>query len=134
MPSPKIYPCLRYRDAPAMVDWLCDAFGFRKQVVYPAPDGSIAHAELSCGEDIVMMGSVRRDPYGTTPKDVGAVTGTIYVAISDVDGHCEHAKAAGADVFRGPENTDYGSREYSCRDPEGQVWSFGTYRPMPGPA
>jgi uncharacterized glyoxalase superfamily protein PhnB len=130
--SAKIYPCLRYQDAPAMIDWLCEAFGFTKRVVYPGPDGTIAHAELSLDDDIVMLGSVTADGYGESPKQAGKVTGSIYIATGDIDAHCARAKAAGASVFRGPEDTDYGSREYSCRDPDGHVWSFGTYRPMPG--
>jgi uncharacterized glyoxalase superfamily protein PhnB len=130
--SPKIYPCLRYEDAPAMIDWLCRAFGFARHAVHAAPDGSIAHAELSLGEDILMLGSARNDAYGDSPKRLGKSTGSIYVAVADVDAHCSQAKASGAEVFRLPEDTDYGSREYSCRDPEGHVWSFGTYRPTPG--
>ena len=129
--APKIYPALRYQDAAAMIDWLCRAFGFRRHVVYPGPDGSIAHAELSYGRDIVMLGSTKPDAFGSSPQQVGAVTATIYIATSSIDAHCELAKAAGAQVFRGPEDTDYGSREYSCRDPEGQVWTFGSYRPLP---
>jgi uncharacterized glyoxalase superfamily protein PhnB len=129
--TPKVYPALRYEDAPAMIDWLCKAFGFKKRVAYPGPDGSIAHAELSYGADIIMLGSTKPDGYGESPKQSGRVTGTIYIATTDIDAHCERAKAAGAEVFRGPEDTDYGSREYSCRDPERHIWTFGTYRPVP---
>jgi uncharacterized glyoxalase superfamily protein PhnB len=44
-----------------------------------------------------------------------------------------HARvaAAGADITAAPHNTDYGSRDFSLRDPEGNRWSFGTYRGEP---
>ena len=55
---------------------------------------------------------------------------SIYVVVSDPDALHERAQAAGADISRGLTDTDYGSREFSARDPEGNVWSFGTYDPF----
>jgi uncharacterized glyoxalase superfamily protein PhnB len=129
MPEPRIYPCLRYEDAPAAIAWLCRAFGFEELLVVPGPDGTVAHAELRYGPCVVMLGSAKADAYGRSPAALGGVTGSVYIGLDEPDAHCARAKAAGADVFRPPEDTDYGSREYSCRDPEGHVWSFGTYRP-----
>jgi uncharacterized glyoxalase superfamily protein PhnB len=129
MPDPRIYPCLRYEDAPAAIAWLCRAFGFQELLVVPGPDGTVAHAELRYGPCVVMLGSVKDDAYGASPRTSKAITQTISVGLDDPDTHCARAAAAGADVFRPPEDTDYGSREYSCRDLEGHVWSFGTYRP-----
>jgi uncharacterized glyoxalase superfamily protein PhnB len=54
---------------------------------------------------------------------------SIYVAVGDPDRHRAAAVAGGANVVREPQDTDYGSREYSVRDPEGNLWSFGTYDP-----
>jgi uncharacterized glyoxalase superfamily protein PhnB len=130
----RIYPGLRYRDAPAMIAWLCKAFGFTERVVYPAPDGSIAHAELAMGSGMVMLGSARDDGYGAM---VGAPVGpegtgngqAIYVAIDNPDELCARAEAAGAKILMGLTDTDYGSRDFICRDPEGYVWCFGTYWP-----
>ena len=77
-----------------------------------------------------MLGSTKPDAYGgRSPREVGEVSQSLYLWVPDVDAHHARAKAAGAEVFRAPEDTDYSSREYSCRDPEGHVWSFGTYRP-----
>jgi uncharacterized glyoxalase superfamily protein PhnB len=76
-----------------------------------------------------MLGSVKDDAYGASPRTSKAITQTISIGLDDPDTHCARAAAAGADVFRPPEDTDYGSREYSCRDLEGHIWSFGTYRP-----
>ncbi len=129
MAEPEIYPCLRYDDAPAAITWLCRAFGFEELLVVPGPDGTVAHAELRLGPCVVMLGSAKADAYGVSPRTTNAVTQTIYVGLDDPDAHCARATAAGAAVFRPPQDTDYGSREYSCRDLEGHVWSFGTYRP-----
>jgi uncharacterized glyoxalase superfamily protein PhnB len=133
----RIYPGLRYRDASAMIAWLCKAFGFRERVVYPGPDGTIAHAELVLGSGMIMLGSVRDDAYGAM---VGAPIGpeadgakgngqAIYIAIDDPDALCARAEAAGAKILMGLTDTDYGSRDFICRDPEGYVWCFGTYWP-----
>lgn len=127
---PRIYPAMRYRDAPAMINWLEKAFGFERRVVYDGPDGSVAHAELAFGSAIVMLGSVRDDEFGAMVGEPGSKSGqTVYIAVDDTDQHFERAKAAGAEIVMGLTNTDYGSRDYICRDPEGYLWCFGTYWP-----
>ena len=115
--SPNIYPFTRFADPEAALDWLARAFGFQEHVVYRADDGALQHAEMSLGPGIVMF----------SKGDPGE--GGIYVAVDDADAHYERAKAAGAEMVREIEDTPYGSREYTARDPEGHVWSFGTYRP-----
>ena len=125
-------PCLRYQDAPAALEWLERAFGFRRGLVVPDDKGGIRHAELHLsGAGLVMLGSVRPDGFGRAPGQIGDVTGSIYVRIVDADTAHAKAVAAGAEVVRPLESTDYGSRDFSVRDPEGHVWSFGTYWPEP---
>lgn len=138
--APNIYPALGYRDAKAAIRWLCEAFGFEERMVYPGDhDREVAHAELCLGPGIIMLGSQREGTPSAGEVSAGAAEGevdfgripfSLYVAVDDVDAHCERARAAGARILRGPEDTDYGSREYSCRDLEGNVWSFGTYQPV----
>jgi uncharacterized glyoxalase superfamily protein PhnB len=121
--TPNIYPFLRYTDADTAREWLARTFGFTEHAVYRSGEddsGPIVHAEISLGPGIVMFGQ-------GDPDDRG-----IYVAVDDADAHYEHAKAAGAEIVREIEDTPYGSREYTARDPEGNVWSFGTYRPSLG--
>jgi uncharacterized glyoxalase superfamily protein PhnB len=125
-----LFPFLRYRDAPAAIDWLVKAFGFEEQMVVPGEHGTVAHAQLSFGPGMIILGTARDDELRMqSPRDLGAVNQGIYVYIEAVDAHCERARSAGADIIRCPENTDYGSREYTARDLEGHLWSFGTYRP-----
>ncbi len=123
----------RYRDAPAAIEWLCKAFGFEKHAVYAEPDGTIAHAQLTFGNGMIMLGSARDDEYGRTvktPADVGGVvTGGVYVVVEDVDAHHARAAAVGARITEAPVDRDYGGRGYGCRDLEGYVWSFGSYDP-----
>ena len=130
MTEPRIYPCLRYLDAPAAIAWLGRAFGFEELLVVPGEtDGTVAHAELRMGGCVVMLGSARDDAYGQSPRTLGGVTQTVYMAVAEPDALHARAAAAGAEILRPPADTDYGSREFSCRDPEGHVWSFGTWRP-----
>ena len=123
--SPNIFPALRYENGAAAIEWLGKALGFEKQMVVPGPDGSVAHAQLKFGEGVVMLGSGKHEP----PNPWDQVAQGIYVYVADVDAHYRRAKAAGAEIIMDLRDTDYGSREYSVRDPEGHLWSFGTYNP-----
>ena len=132
-PGPSIVSCLSYRDAPAAIAWLKEAFGFTENMIVPGPDGTIAHAQLAYGSGLVMLGSQREDgPAMRSPCDLGGITQSIYVVVEDADAHYARAVAAGAEIVRELEDTDYGSRDYAARDPEGHLWNFGTYRPEMG--
>ena len=124
--GPTVYPALKYKDGHAAVDWLGRAFGFGKMTAYPAPDGSLAHAELRVATGVIMLGTIAAPDPANPWADARA---GVYVYVEDVDAHYARATAAGAEIVRPLADTDYGSREYSARDPEGHLWSFGTYRP-----
>src|SRR5689334_20437294 len=127
---PNIFPAVRYRDATAALEFLKDAFGAEEKAVYRGDDGAIHHAELRLGAGIVMFGGYSEDGFlgGETPQPL-ASTISLYVMVPDPDSHYATATAAGAKVVRELEDMDYGSREYSVRDLEGNLWSFGTYDP-----
>ena len=126
----RIFPFLRYQDAPAAFEWLATAFGFEKQMIVPGPKGTIAHAQLKYGGGIVMIGTAQDDEMGLkSPVEAGGATQGIYVHVDDVEAHHDRALAAGAEIVVALENTPYGSREYVVRDPEGHLWSFGSYSP-----
>ena len=130
-PTPNIFPFLRCRDAQAQIDWLCKAFGFDIQTSVPGQGGAIAHCELRLGAGIVMLGSERDDDFRmSSPLDLGGINQGVYISLREVDDHCARARAAGAEIVRGPFDTDYGSRDYIARDPEGNLWAFGTYNPL----
>lgn len=121
-----IYPALRYRDAKAAIAWLKDPLGFEEVSVHEA-DGRVGHAELAFGDGMIMLGSAGAgDPH----FDRGIGTSSIYLATSEVDAVWERAKAAGARVTRDLQDMDYGSREFTVDDPEGNSWSVGTYVPQ----
>ena len=126
-------PCLRYRDAPAAIDWLCTAFGFEKQLVVPDSDGGIAHAQLSYGNGMIMLGSVVDGEYGRLmkqPDEIGnANTQSCYLVVNDADAAYRRAREAGAEIVLDIKDEDYGGRGFTCRDPEGHIWSLGTYDP-----
>jgi uncharacterized glyoxalase superfamily protein PhnB len=115
--------------ARALIKFLVDAFGFEETVVYGDGDG-VDHAQLSWPPGGgVMLGSVREgddDQWPLPPGSFGA-----YVVTDDPDGLYERATKAGAEVISGLHETGYGSRDFAVRDPEGNRWSFGTYRGEP---
>lgn len=130
--SSTVIPTLRYEDAPRMIDWLCDTFGFERHLVVEDGAGGIAHAQLTRGNAMIMLGSARDDAFGalqSTARALGGVSQSAYVIVDDVDAVCEQARAAGAKITLEPKDEDYGGRVFSCHDPEGQLWSFGTYDP-----
>lgn len=123
---PDIYPVLRYKNGTKAMEWLTEVFGFSKHMEVPGPDGEIGHAELSLGNGMIMFAS------GGKPGDDNPWTterGGVYAVVDDIEAHYQRAQAAGAEIVRPLADTSYGAREYSVRDPEGHLWSFGTYRP-----
>ena len=113
-----------------MIDWLQQAFGFVVHAKHMDGD-SLAHAELSLGSSIIMLGEVRDDDYGRIvgmPRANGGKS--TYIAIKDADALYVRAKDAGAEILEELTEREYGSREFICRDPEGNVWCFGTYWPQ----
>jgi uncharacterized glyoxalase superfamily protein PhnB len=133
MSESTIIPALRYADAPAAIEWLCNVLGCTKHAVYANPDGTIAHAELALGGGMIMLGSAKDDEHGRrfkSPSEVGGnETRSAYVVVADTDAVYAKAHAAGAVIVREIQNTDYGSREFTLLDPEGHSWSVGTYDP-----
>ncbi len=128
-----IIPTMQYKDAPTAIEWLCRAFGFEKHLVVPGENGTIAHAQLSFGNAMVMLGSQNDNEYGKllrTPKDLkGFSTQAPYIVVEEVDKHYQRAVAAGAIIVMDIKDEDYGGRGYSCKDPEGNLWNFGSYNP-----
>lgn len=131
--GPTFYPVLRYRDARAAIAWLERAFGFVPHMIYPEDEREpVMHAELAFGAGIVMLGS-QGEP-SMTEAEASAPKpryNAPYVHVADIDAHHARAVAAGAEISRPLQDTDYGSREYCARDLEGNEWSFGTYHPVP---
>ena len=125
-----MFPFARYNDGKAAIEWLCEAFGFEPRELHEGEDGTIVHAELAFGASVFMLDSKPDTGLGLkTAHELGAVTGGVYVHVEDVDGHYRRATSAGAEIVRQLADTEYGSREYVARDPEGNLWGFGTYRP-----
>lgn len=133
-----VIPALRYADAATAIAFLCDVLGFERRLVVDGPNGSILHAELTIGAGgMVMLGSA--DPAGTDkymrlPGEASGVTMTCYVTVPEIDAHYARAVAGGAAILRPIEDQEYGGRDYTCRDPEGNIWTFGSYDPWTEPA
>ena len=128
-----IIPTIRYKDVPAAIEWLCSAFGFEKHLVVPGENGNIVHAQLSFGNAMIMLGSEIDNEYGKsvkTPKDLDGInTQTAYIIVEEIDEHYRRAIDTGAVIILDIKDDDYGGRGYSCQDPEGYIWNFGSYNP-----
>src|SRR5262245_11391342 len=132
-----VIPCLMYRDASAMIDWLCRNVGFTRKAVHHASDGSVMHAELTLGAGMLMLGSAPKAGAGNEwskllrqPDQVGGVeTQTPVLNVTDPDGVYARVKADGGKILLDIEDKGYGGRGFAFRDPEGHVWSVGSYDP-----
>jgi uncharacterized glyoxalase superfamily protein PhnB len=128
---PSIYPFIRYDDANAALKWLVDVLGFEEHSVHRGQDGTVGHAELKLGNGMVMLGGARDNPMGMkSTRALGAASQGVYIVVTDPDARFARAQAANAEIVRGLEDQDYGSRDFTVRDPEGNIWSFGTYQPF----
>ena len=116
-----VFPCIPFRDAHASIDWLERALGAERVAVYEDDEGRVSHAEIRIGENVLMCGDERAGSKAT-PAGVSVV----YVVVPDADAAYERARAAGADVTE-PVDQDYGSRDITVTDPDGNRWSLGTY-------
>ena len=127
-----IVPSLRYRDAPAAIEYLCETFGFTKRLVIPGPDGTIRHAQLTLGDGMIMLGSAQNRDFGPhvkTPQELGANTQSAYVIVPEIDAHYAARQGRRSRDRAGNQDAYYGGRLYFALDPEGNLWHFGSYDP-----
>ena len=128
-----VIPVMRYRNLPAAIDWLCTALGFSRHHIVTGGNGAILFAQLTLGNAMIMVGPVRHsafDKFLRQPDEIGgAETQVCYFFVADAHAHCARARAAGAEIIFDIEGKANGGRSYSCRDPEGHLWNFGTYDP-----
>lgn len=130
----RVIPNLSYKDAHTAIDWLCDTFGFTAKMVVPGDDGGVVHAQLVINNAMVMVASERPDgPIGeimAVPGAVGGkITGGLYLVVDDIDDHYKNSVSKGAKIIMENADQTYGGRGYTCLDPEGHLWSFGSYDP-----
>lgn len=126
-----IIPTFRYEHPKAAIDFLVEAFGFERNAVHEE-DGVVTHAQLTWGDGMIMLGQAREDGYDslvTTAAKAGKPTSSPYITVDDPYAHAEQARAAGAEIVMEPEEQDYGGANYAARDPEGNLWNFGSYDP-----
>ncbi|MGD9923261.1 MAG: VOC family protein [Pseudorhodoplanes sp.] len=128
-----VIPCLTYREAPRMLQWLCEAFGFERHAVYDDDAGGISHAELTLGSGMIMLGSEQKDgafaEMQSTPARLKGTTQSPYLVVRDADEVFTRVVALGGEIVIPIEDRPYGGRAFSCRDPEGHLWNVGSYDP-----
>ena len=129
--SSTIIPTLRYRDAPAAIEYLQNVLGFEAVLVVDGDGGIIEHAQLRHGTGMVMLSSIQDNEYQQAADDGRDPTGTgaMYVVVDDPYAHADKARSFGANIIMEPEEQDYGGAAYTLKDHEGNVWSFGSYNP-----
>jgi uncharacterized glyoxalase superfamily protein PhnB len=126
--SQRIVPYLYYEDGPAVLEFLCRAFGFEERIAIRRGDGSLMHAEVGYQDNRVMLGTPVDESGTPSPvKDVPVRTSSVMCYVDDVDAHYARARAAGAEIVQALEDRPYGDRTYTAVDPEGHHWHFATH-------
>jgi uncharacterized glyoxalase superfamily protein PhnB len=121
---PALSSAIVYRDPRAAIAWLEQAFGFEVVMLIESPDGEIAHSQLRFGDGVVMVAREWDDEHRSPASLGGKNTQSLHIQVqTDIEGHCERARAAGAQIHAEPETQFYGDRTYRCRDPEGHIWT-----------
>lgn len=133
-----IIPGLRYRDAHQVIDWLVRAFGMEKQAVFDGPNGTVAHAQLTFGNGMIMLGSASNGGVLSTlmmhPDETGGKeTISLSLIVSEAEAVYTTATAAGAEIVQQLAEMPYGGKAFACRDLEGHLWSIGEYDPWATP-
>ena len=123
----RVIPYILYADAPAALDFLCQAFSFEERFRMPMPDGKIGHAEITYRDNVVMLATASAEMGHASPKDLPAFHSMVMCYVDDVDAHYAHAKEAGAKIVTELEDKFYGDRSYAAADPEGHQWCFATH-------
>jgi uncharacterized glyoxalase superfamily protein PhnB len=135
--SAGVMPTVRYRDVPAAIAWLCTALGMQVHRTVAGENGAPRYAELEFGGNLLMIAPIEDTPFGklmVQPDEIGGVeTQVCYLHVDDVAVHYARAAAAGAEIVLDIEDEANSGRGYSCRDPEGHLWNFGTYHPWRHP-
>lgn len=127
-----VIPSLIYEDAPRMIEWLCDTFGFAKRVVYADDKGGIAHAELTLGDGMIMLGSPRDNAFNrlqSTPKVLRGVSQSPYIVVDDAQAVFDRVALAGGMIVGEMQHNTESGDTFFCYDPEGYLWCIGTYNP-----
>jgi uncharacterized glyoxalase superfamily protein PhnB len=128
-----VVPTVRYRDVPAAIAWLCKAFGFEQHRIFKDKNGTVLYGQLTFGTGMVMVAPIQETPFGklmVQPEDIGGVeTQICYLYVADAKAHQTRAASAGAEIVLDIKGDTTAGRGYSCRDPEGHIWNFGTYDP-----
>jgi uncharacterized glyoxalase superfamily protein PhnB len=133
-PEPTVWPVLHYDDSNAALEFLVDAFGFEAALAVRDDEGDVIHAELRWpAGGALVFGSTKH--VDSVHGEMRAGTGACYVVAEDPDAVFARATAANAEVVAPPQETAFGSgvatRAFTARDPEGNLWTFGTYRGAP---
>lgn len=115
-----VTPFLYFADVAAALDWLKEAFGCTERFRLTGPGGVVLHAEVEIGGAPLMVGN-----FGPRNREQPVtVRSGVYAFIEDVEAHCAHARAAGAEILEPPADQPYGDRIYLARDLEGHEWYF----------
>jgi uncharacterized glyoxalase superfamily protein PhnB len=132
-----IIPSARYNDAHAAIEWLCRVFGFTQQAVYDGPDNTVAHAQLTLGQGMFMLGSASNGGAAAAHMTTLGATGGretlgLCLIVEDIDVVFARAQAADAEIIQPLTAPEYGGKAFCCRDLEGHVWWIGSYNPWEG--
>jgi PhnB protein len=118
----QIMPYLVIKNADGFIRFMQEVFEAREKMKFKSDEETIAHAEITIGESVIMLS-------GDT-KQLAPCTGGGFIYVPDADQTYERAIKAGAAPVIPVKDNPYG-RSGGFMDPFGNTWWVKTYRSNP---
>jgi len=121
-----VIPALAFKGADPALKWYVNNFGAKEKMRFDNPDGTIAHAEITIGDDVIMLAE-EMPQYNTSPKTLGGNSVNLCIYVPDVDAVIKRAVNNGARLIAEVKDEFYGDRSGRVEDPFGYRWIVSTH-------
>jgi len=121
-----VIPALAFKGADAAIKWYKNVFDAKEKMRFDNPDKTVAHAELTIGDDVIML-SEENPEFNKSPKTLKGNSVTLCMYVPDVDATIKKALDNNAKLIKPAEDQFYGDRSGRIEDPFGYLWIISTH-------
>ena len=121
-----VIPYLIIKDAPIAIEFYKNVFGANEKMRFDNPDKTVAHAEITLGDSVIMV-SEENPQYNTSPQTLKGNSVNLCIYVPDVDDVLKKAVHNGASLIAPAKDEFYGDRSGRIEDPFGYRWIISTH-------
>jgi PhnB protein len=121
-----VIPALAFKGADAAIKWYVNVFGAKQKMRFDSPDGTVAHAEVTLGDNVIML-SEENPQFNSSPKTLKGNSVNLCIYVPDVDATIKKAVDNKAKLIKPAEDQFYGDRSGRIEDPFGYFWIISTH-------